>query len=130
MADFDIRGMPQGEVLALDFTGASTSQNADAMTRRYFNIVLASGMKKVLVDIRALKGRLSDGQTFFLLRELPVKPTPPDIQTAIVESQENRAYGDFLETTAVNAGVPLRCFFDRAEALAWLAGAGGKTETA
>jgi hypothetical protein len=41
------------------------------MTARYFEVVLGSGTKKVLVDIRALKGRLSPGETYFLVRDLP-----------------------------------------------------------
>ena len=47
MGDFDITSSLHGDVL-LTFTGQSTEQNADAMTRRYFEIVLASGLNKVL----------------------------------------------------------------------------------
>ena len=134
MADFDISSAQQEDVLTLAFSGVSTPQNAAAMTRRYFDIVLASGTKKVLADIRTLQGRLSIADTFFLLRDLPVKPAPVGIRTAVVESEKNRAYGIFLETTAANAGVEIKCFFDRAEALAWLgkpdARARDKAETA
>jgi hypothetical protein len=90
------------------------------MTQRYFEIVLGSGAKKVLADIRKLKGRLSAGETYFLVRDLPVKPTPVDIKTAVVETKERCGYGEFLETTSANAGVHLTCFVDREEALSWL----------
>jgi hypothetical protein len=90
------------------------------MIRRYFEIVLGSGMRKVLADIRLLKGRLSGAGTYFLVRNLPVKPVPAGIRTAIVESRNNRAYAEFLETTAANAGVYFASFLDYEEALAWL----------
>jgi len=92
------------DILVVTFTGESTGTNAQAMIRRYFEIVLGSGKRKVLADIRLLKGRLSGANTYFLVRNLPVKPVPADIRTAIVESRGNRVYADFLETTAANAG--------------------------
>jgi hypothetical protein len=120
MADFEIAGSALGDILVLTFTGRSTPQNAAAMTRRYFELLLASGRKKVLADIRPLQGRLSAGQTYFLVRDLPVKPVPADIQTAVVEAGGNREYAAFLEATAANAGVALKSFLDYDEAIAWL----------
>ena len=108
------------DILVVTFTGESTGTNAQAMIRRYFEIVLGSGKRKVLADIRLLKGRLSGANTYFLVRNLPVKPVPADIRTAIVESRGNRVYADFLETTAANAGVYIASFLDYQEALGWL----------
>jgi len=90
------------------------------MTKRYFEIVLGSGMTKVLADIRLLMGRLSVVETYDLVRDLPVKSTPTDVKTAILERKEERGYANFLETTSANAGVRFRCFFDREEAISWL----------
>ena len=90
------------------------------MTRRYFEIVLNSGKKKLLADIRQLKGRLSVGETYLLIRELPMTSLPVDMSTAILETEEQRAYARFLETTVTNAGVHVKCMVDREEALAWL----------
>jgi len=118
--DFDITSSLDGDVLIATFTGRSTEKNAHAMTKRYFEIVLGSGMNKVLADIRLLKGRLSVVGTYDLVRDLPVKPTPTGIKTAILETKEERGYANFLETTSANAGVRFRCFFDREEALSWL----------
>ncbi len=118
--DFDITSSLDGDVLIVTFTGRSTIENAHAMTKRYFEIVLGTGTKKVLADIRLLKERLSVGETYFLVRDLPVKPTPMDIKTAVVETKERLRFGEFLETTSANAGVHLRCFVDREEALSWL----------
>ena len=122
--DFDIASSLDGDVLIVTFTGQSTAKNAHAMTRRYFEVVLGSGMKKVLVDIRLLIGRLSVGETYLLVRDLPVKPTPTGIKTAIVDTKEGRGYANFLETTSENAGVRFRCFVERAEALSWLRASG------
>ena len=118
--DFEITNLQEGDILVVTFTGRSTPENGKAMTKRYFDVVLGSGSKKVLVDIRSLNGRLSEGKTYFLVRDLPVKPVPTDIRTAILEAEEWRDYAGFLETTAGNAGVPFKCFFDRAQAVAWL----------
>jgi hypothetical protein len=118
--DFELTSSQDDDILIVTFTGRSTEKNAHAMTRRYFEVVLGSGMKKVLADIRLLKGRLSVVETYDLVRDLPVRPTPTDVKTAILETQEERGYANFLETTSGNAGVRFRCFFDREEALSWL----------
>ena len=119
-ADFDLTSSLRGEVLVVTFTGASNDANAEAMTRRYFELVLASGRGKVLADVRQLRGRLTSAGTFFLVRNLPVERVPRGIRTAIVEAAENREFAGFLETTAANAGVHFRCFLDYDAALAWL----------
>jgi hypothetical protein len=40
--DFDITSSSEGGVLIVSFTGQSTAQNAHAMMKRYFEIVLGS----------------------------------------------------------------------------------------
>jgi hypothetical protein len=77
-------------------------------------------VKKVLADIRLLNGRLSEAETYFLVRDLPVKPTPLDIKTAVLDIEERREYAQFLETTSANAGVHFKYFVDREKALSWL----------
>ena len=119
-SDFSITAAPRGDILIVTFTGRSTDANSKAMTRRYFELVLASGSKKMLVDIRPLQGRLSAAKTYFLVRDLPVKPVPAGIKTAVVESAEQRDFAQYLETTAANAGVYFRCFLACEAALAWL----------
>jgi hypothetical protein len=119
-SDFDLASSVDGDVLIVTFMGQSTAANARAMTTRYFQIVRDSGKKQVLADIRQLKGRLSVGETYLLIRDLPMTSLPVDISTAILETERQRAYADFLETTATNAGVRVKCMVDRAQALAWL----------
>lgn len=121
LPDFDLASSRRGDTLVVTFAGVSTSANAAAMMKRYFEIVQASDLTKVLADIRQLKGRLPAGETYFLVRDLPVRPVPNRIRTAIVESKENRAYAEFLEATASNAGVQFKCFLDHDDAISWLA---------
>ena len=119
--DFDITSSKDGDVLFVSFSGWSTVQNAHAMTRRYFEIVLGSDLKKVLVDIRRLRGRLSADEAYLLVRDLPVTPIPEGIKTALLETEGRRKFAHFLETTSQDAGVrDFRCFSDREQALAWL----------
>lgn len=120
MTDFDIRAARDGDVLVAVFSGESNARNSREMARRYLELLKASGLKKVLADLSALEGRLSAGETYFLLRDLPLKPVPHDVKTAVLEDERWREYASFFESTSANAGVPLRCFFDRAAALAWL----------
>jgi hypothetical protein len=123
MAEFDIQSSLRGNVLVVVFTGESTQANAAAMTRRYFDLVLASGRDRILVDLRALRGRLSKGAIYFLVRDLPVKPVPPSIRTAVLDAAENHEFATFLETTAANAGVNIACFTDAGAAHAWIGAA-------
>jgi hypothetical protein len=118
--NFEITASPDQDILIVTFTGRSTKDNARAMTKRYFEILRESDPRKVLADIRSLEGRLSPGDTYFLVRDLPVNPLPAGIRTAVLEAKDKLEYADFLETTSVNAGVALRCFVDRAEAISWL----------
>lgn len=120
MADFEITGTTEGEVLHLVFSGESTTVNAKAMVTRYFELVQGCGAKKVLADLRVLRGRLALGETYLLMRKLPVEPLPRGIRTAILEADEHRTYAEFFETTSANAGIHLKCFFDRDAALDWL----------
>lgn len=118
--DFALASSVEGDVVVVTFSGRSSEKNAQAMTTRYFEIVRASGRKKVLADIRQLQGRLSAGETFLLVHQLPQHSIPADFRTAIVESDQRRAFAKFLEDVLVNAGARVRCLLDRDEALAWL----------
>ena len=82
--------------------------------------VVKDGGKKVLADIRRLRGRLSAGETYLLVHKLPLGSVPADLRTAILESAEQRAFADFLETVLVNVGARVKCTVDRDQALAWL----------
>jgi hypothetical protein len=118
--DFEIESAVEGDVLVVTFSGRSTKANAGAMTGRYLDIVRASGSRKVLADIRRLEGRLTHAETYFLVRNLPMKPLPAGIKTAVLEMPERRRFAEFLEATSANAGIELKSFVSREEALAWL----------
>ena len=119
-ADYGLASSVDGDVVVVTFSGRSTEKNAQAMTTRYFELVRASGMNRALADIRQLQGRLSVGETFLLVQELPLHSLPAGFRTAILESESQRTYARFLEDVLVNAGARVRCVLDRDEALAWL----------
>lgn len=116
---FALAARVEGDVLRVVFTGRCGQDNAAAIVRAYFELVRGSGMSRILADIRALQGRLSPGQTYFLLRDLPAQP-PRGYRTAVLEAGHNREFAAFMEDTGNNAGVFMRCFVDEGEALAWL----------
>ncbi len=117
----DITSRVDDDVLIVTFSGEFIEADAVPMMQRYFDVVLASRMKKVLVDIRPLRGRPSMSATYFLMRNLPVVPVPPGIKTVVVDRPELRSFVEFLETTAANAGVQLTHFVDYDQARASLA---------
>jgi hypothetical protein len=117
--DFDLESTRDGEVLEVAFTGRVTEANAQALVRRYFDLVRAERPAMVLADTRRLGGRLSLSRVYFLLRDLP-KPVPNAVKTAFLARPDRAEDADFLETTAHNAGVGLKAFIDRDAALTWL----------
>jgi hypothetical protein len=113
-----------GGLLTVRFSGRCSPANAREMTQRYLELVVQAGQRKVLADIRDLRGRLSAAATFLLVHDLPVQPVPSGIRTAILDSGENRNYGRFLEDITVNLGMNVRCFTDAPAAQDWLASPG------
>jgi hypothetical protein len=108
-------------ILKVAFTGDCDARSAPAMAREYFALVASAGQRRVLADIRHLRGRLPLGGTFQLVRDLSAGPPFTAIRTAILESAPNEAYARFLEDTTVNAGFDVRCFLEPGAARAWLA---------
>jgi hypothetical protein len=117
--DFDIKSTAQDDILLVTCGGLLTEGNVHAFIERYFEIALGSGLKKILIDLRPLDGRLSFGSTYFVIRELPA-PVPSDTHTAFVERKEFRSNGEFLEAALSNIGIASRSFLDYDEALNWL----------
>jgi hypothetical protein len=117
--DVEIKSDVQDDILVVTFSGQVTDGNVHALIKRYFEVALGSGLKRILVDLRPLEGRLSLGNTYFVIRELPA-PVPPDVTTALVENKRFRKNGEFLQVALKNVGINLRLFLDYDEAFAWL----------
>jgi hypothetical protein len=110
-------------ILEIIFTGEVTKNNVEKLASEGLFIIIEYGLKNVLVDVRALKGRLGIIDTYSFVRNPSEKPR---MIYALVDLPENAEYLEFLETTALNAGHSLKCFTDIDAARAWLKSKQGK----
>ena len=109
----------QDDILVVKFSGMLIEREISDTLEQYIETVRSSGLKKVLVDTRDLRGRLSIIEVYLHTRTLP----PPDhsIKTAIVENEENKRYAEFQDLFLKNKGhISTQFFFDLDEAMAWL----------
>jgi hypothetical protein len=117
--DYSITQKLEGDILILATHGRLTKKNARAMMGDVMKMLTETPTSKMLYDIRQLEGRLSFGSTYFLLGDLPSQ-RPRNIKVAIVVTETYRKHDEFFRTTAANAGVFFRLFYDYDEALKWL----------
>lgn len=104
-------------ILEVVFTGEVTKNSVEKLAIDGASIIIGKGSKNVMVDIRSLKGRLGIMDTYSFVRTPYEKPM---VNCAVVDIPENSEYIEFLENTAVNAGLSLKCFTDIDAARAWL----------
>jgi hypothetical protein len=115
----DMSCATRSDILVVTFSGPFAEKDMDEIAARFREAVRGSGLMKVLVDARDLKGRPSIGYTYFHIQSLPV--TGPAAKIAIVEVEENREQAGFYELAARNKGRYFqRVFFDLDEAMTWL----------
>lgn len=115
----DLTWSVQDDILIVNFSGMLIEKEIRDILEEYLEAVRGSGLKKVLVDTRDLKGRLSIIEVYLHTRSFPV----PDhsIKTAVVEQEENKRYAEFQELFLKNKGhISTQFFFDFDEAMAWL----------
>jgi hypothetical protein len=117
--DYSITEKLEGDILILTTQGRLTKKNAHAIMGDVMKMLAETPTGKLLYDIRQLEGRLSLGSTYLLMGDLPSQ-RPRNIKVAIVVSETYRKHDEFFETTAANAGVYFRLFYDYDEALKWL----------
>lgn len=117
MPEYQISSSVNDDILEITVTGEVTKSSMDQLAVEAAVIIIEHGLRNVLVDIRALKGRLGIMDTYSFVRK-PVER--PKMKGALVDLPENKDYLKFLETTARNAGLSLKCFIDIDAARAWL----------
>jgi hypothetical protein len=100
-------------------SGEVTKDTADEVQQEVLAIARSTKARALIVDVRALKGRLGSGDTYFRVRSY-VANDEPSLPTAVVDLPENAKFESFHETTAANAGVTLKAFTDLDAARAWL----------
>jgi hypothetical protein len=79
-------------------------------------------VKKVLIDVRALEGRLSITNTYHLADKQFPKMRDRSVIThnALVDLKEFKDSYKFLEIVAANRGYMFRIFLDTDQAMVWL----------
>jgi hypothetical protein len=106
-------------ILEIIITGEFTTSDIEKLQYKVADIIQAQGIKNLLVDARAINGpRIGIVENYTAVR----RPFPniPKVNVAIVDLPENADKGDFLETTAQNAGYSLKFFTDIDVARIWL----------
>lgn len=101
--------------------GIRTRLSVAALTGEVFEAATSDKRARVLVDVRALKGRLSVFDSLYIIREEFPKIRWQGIQRAAIvdlEIQSMRRW--FFETAAQNRGFNLRVFAKENKAREWL----------
>ena len=112
----------KNDIIWVTVAGTRNLQTILAMSKDILMACVEKKVKKVLVDVRALKGRLSITNTYHLADEQFPKMRDRSVIThnAIVDLKEFKNSYKFLELVAQNRGYMLRIFSDPEQAMAWL----------
>ena len=103
-------------------TGTRSLETVLAMSKDILKVCVEKRVKKVLMDVRAMEGRLSTLDAY----EIPDKHFPKMrdrsviTHLAIIDLKEYEGSYRFFETVAVNRGFMVRIFSDVDKALEWL----------
>ncbi len=119
---YDLKIEVKDDVLWVTATGTRSPETILAMSKDILAACVEKGLKKVLIDVLALEGRLSAMSAY----EIPAKHFPQMrdrsviTHCAIVDLMEFEDRDKFFENVAANRGLMLRIFSDTDEAIAWL----------
>jgi hypothetical protein len=116
-AEYQISTSVNEGIFEIILTGKATKDNVEKLAIETAVVVMEDGAKNILVDVRALEGRLGVLDTYSIVRNPYEKPK---VNCAVVDLPENLECIMFLETTSLNAGLLLKCFIDIDAARAWL----------
>ena len=107
------------DIMEITITGHTSIHNAPEIAQDVINMMSEHRPDKVLIDSTKIVGRTSLVDTYFSARQYPIHRHRP-AKLAVIDIPENRDYFEFHETTAANAGVPIKYFTDIDEAVKWL----------
>jgi hypothetical protein len=94
----------------------------EIMMQEIIDVEKSTNVKKQLLDMRKIKGRLGTVELYNFVRDYP--PDRPRMKIALVDTPEYAQTASFHETTAFNAGLQCKWFTDINEARVWLKGNG------
>lgn len=110
------------DILWVTVKGMRNLQTILAISKDVLVACVEKKVKKVLIDVRALKGRLSITNTYHLAdKKFPeMRDRSVITHNAIVDLKEFEDSYKFLELVAQNRGYILRIFSDPDQAMTWL----------
>jgi hypothetical protein len=119
---YDLRIQVDGDVLRVTATGTRSFETVLAMSQDILAICVEKKLKKVLIDVLALEGRLSTIDAYEISgKHFPKRRYRGVIaRCAVVDLKEFEETYRFFENVAVNRGLSFRIFSDTDEAIAWL----------
>lgn len=110
------------QVVEMLFEGQVTRSEMHACIAATLEAGRVQGSKRLLCDASALTGGHTVFDLYALAENLHALDVPPGLREAIVlpTRAERAAEASFWENTCANRGFEVRCFVDRATAMAWL----------
>jgi hypothetical protein len=105
-------------IVEIVLAGELERDSIDKLTNEVLAIVKPMNAKKLLVDIRTLKGHFGYIEAYLNVRNF--SSSFRGINITLVDIPENAIWESFHERTAINAGVSFKWFTDIDAARAWL----------
>jgi hypothetical protein len=109
----------EGNILVLDLEGDIIGDGSDRIHYEIIDMIRENHDRKILIDIRRFKSRLSVADKFLSVRNLPLKNITKG-KVAILDNLDQEEENRFYQTTAKNVGVFLYIFHDENKAMEWL----------
>ena len=119
---YDLKIKVDGDILRVIATGTRSFETVLAISQDVLAICVEKKLKKVLVDVLALEGRLRTIDAYEISgKHFPKMPYRGVIaKCAVVDLKEFEKTYRFFENVAVNRGLLFRIFSDTDQAIAWL----------
>jgi len=106
------------EFVKIVITGEVTRDDIKDLTNEVYKIVQLTNAKKLLCDVRGVKGRF--GYTDMYLFATNVPSAFFNIPTALIDLPENEKLQSFRQYVAEHAGIPVKWCTNPEEAISWL----------
>ena len=109
------------DYILVDQFGEVNLDEVDEIRIRVFELVAARGLSKVLVDVCKVTNDLSVTDSFNItLDHLKFKTPFQKPRACLISRPDQYENTKFIETVAVNRGLPIKAFTDPEEGLKWL----------
>jgi hypothetical protein len=119
---YDLTIEEKDDVLWVTATGTRSTETILAMSKDILAACAEKKVKKVLIDVRAMEGRLRIMEAYDIVNQSFVKMRDRRVitQAALVDLKEFEHDYRFFENVAVNRYFNLRIFSELDEAVKWL----------